>query len=169
LIAKAIYRFSKQRILVVCYTNHALDQCLEDLLKVIIPAEDIVRLGSAAKSSTRTQSLVLSAQQNNFRLTGEDWGVINLGQREASDQADQLREAFSNYHAKSASRSDLMEYLEFQAETPEFYEAFVLPDENDGMFRVGKGGKAMDRFYLLDRWARGWTLDSTPARRPNSH
>jgi len=156
LIAKAIYRFSSQKILVVCYTNHALDQFLEDLLKVDIPADRIVRLGSAAKSSTTTQPLVLSAQQSDFRLTKDDWSVINLRQSEASEQADRLRDAFSNYQAKAMSKSDLMEYLEFDSENPEFYEAFMLPDETDGMVRVGKRGKAMDRFYLIDRWVRGW-------------
>ena len=156
LIAKAVYRFSSQRILVLCYTNHALDQFLEDLLKVGIPSDSIVRLGSTAKSSTATQPLVLSAQQSDFRLTKDDWDVINLRQGEASEQADRLRNAFSDYQAKAVSKSDLLDYLEFDSETPEFYEAFVLPDETNGMARVGKKGKAMDRFYLIDCWARGW-------------
>jgi len=131
LIAKAIYRFSSQKILVVCYTNHALDQFLEDLLKVGIPGDSIVRLGSAAKSSTATQPLVLSAQQSDFRLTKDDWDIINLRQSEASEQADRLRNAFSNYQAKAVSKSDLLDYLEFDSETPEFYEAFMLPDETN--------------------------------------
>ena len=155
LIAKAIYRYSSQKILVVCYTNHALDQFLEDLLKVDIPADSIVRLGSAAKSSITTQPLVLLAQQSNFRLTKDHWDIINLRKSEASEQADRLRDAFSNYQAKALSKSDLMEYLEFDLENPEFYEAFVLPDETDGMVRVGKKGRAIDKYYLIDRWARG--------------
>jgi len=169
LIAKAIYRFSSQKILVVCYTNHALDQFLEDLLKVGIPGDSIVRLGSAAKSSTTTQPLVLSAQNSDFRLTKDDWDIINLRQSEASEQADRLHNAFSNYQAKAVSKSDLLDYLEFDSETPEFYEAFMLPDETDGMVRVGKKGKAMDRFYLIDRWARGWdagTYSGTQAEFP---
>jgi len=169
LIAKAIYRFSSQKILVVCYTNHALDQFLEDLLKVGIPGDSIVRLGSAAKSSTTTQPLVLSAQNSDFRLTKDDWDIINLRQSEASEQADRLHNAFSNYQAKAVSKSDLLDYLEFESETPEFYEAFMLPDETDGMVRVGKKGKAMDRFYLIDRWARGWdagTYSGTQAEFP---
>ena len=156
LIAKAVYRFSSQKILVVCYTNHALDQFLEDLLKVGIPGNDIVRLGSAAKSSTATQPLILSAQRNDFRLTKDDWDIINLRKSEASEQADRLRDAFSNYQAKAVSKSDLLDYLEFNSETPEFNDAFMLPNETNGMERVGKKGKAMDRFYLIDRWIRGW-------------
>ncbi|KAL8855410.1 MAG: hypothetical protein Q9178_007948 [Gyalolechia marmorata] len=156
LIAKAIYRFSSQRILVVCYTNHALDQFLEDLLKVGIPGDSIVRLGSAAKPSTATQPLVLSAQQSDFRLTRDDSDTINLRQSEASEQADRLRNAFSNYQAKAVSKSDLLDYLELDSETREFSEAFILPNETNGMVRFDKKAKAMDRFYLVNRWARGW-------------
>ncbi|KAL2044224.1 hypothetical protein N7G274_002929 [Stereocaulon virgatum] len=163
LIAKAIYRFSSQNILVVCYTNHALDQFLEDLLKVGIPHGSIVRLGSAGKSSTATQPLVLSAQQSNFRLKKDDWDIINLRQSEASKQADGLRNAFSNYQAKAVSKSDLLDYLEFDSETPEFFEAFILPDETNDMVKIGKKGKAVDRFYLIDRWARGWDAGSYSA------
>lgn len=41
--------YTSQTIFVVCYTNHALDQFLEDLIGVGIPREDIVRFGSRAK------------------------------------------------------------------------------------------------------------------------
>ncbi|PCH37262.1 hypothetical protein WOLCODRAFT_34503, partial [Wolfiporia cocos MD-104 SS10] len=37
LLAKILYDFTQNTILVVCYTNHALDQFLEDLLKSGIP------------------------------------------------------------------------------------------------------------------------------------
>lgn len=125
-------------------------------MKVGIPSDSIVRLGSPAKSSTKTKPLVLSAQDGDFRLTHDDWSIINVWKSEASEQADLLREAFSRYHAKAVSKSDLMDFLEFESDNPEFYEAFMLPDETDGMVRVGKKGKAVDRFYLIDRWARGW-------------
>ncbi len=49
------------------------------------------------------------------------------------------------------SKSDLLDYLEFDSETPEFYEAFILPDETNNMIRVGKKDKAIDRFYLINR------------------
>ena len=48
-----------------------------------------------------------------------------------------------------------MQYLEFSMEAPEFFEAFILPDETDGMVKIGKKGKAVDKYYLIDRWARG--------------
>ena len=87
LIVKALYRFSTQKILVVCYTNHALDQFLEDLLNVGILADSIIRLGSVAKSSAKVQPLSLSAQKSDFKMTRDDWGVVNLRQTESSEQA----------------------------------------------------------------------------------
>ncbi|KAI6121074.1 hypothetical protein F5141DRAFT_1200869 [Pisolithus sp. B1] len=41
LLAKALHMYTRQTILVVCYTNHALDQFLEDLIDIGIPREDI--------------------------------------------------------------------------------------------------------------------------------
>jgi hypothetical protein len=147
--------FSTKKILVVCYTNHALDQFLEDIMGIGIPARDIVRLGSSAKSSPKTQSLVLSSQSNDFRLGGFDWDIVNKRKAEAKDRANELQDAFTNYMAKSVSKRDLLEYLEFSSEDRMFYHAFLLPVEATGMTRVGRKGKQMDEFYLLDRWAHG--------------
>ncbi|MCJ1382149.1 hypothetical protein MMC17_005261 [Xylographa soralifera] len=155
LIGKAIYIHTSQKMLIVCYTNHALDQFLEDLLDVGIPTEDIVRLGAATKSSPRIQSLLLSAQQSNYNLKAPEWAIINKRKLDAAQETTRLRNAFQDYHASSASKADIMGYLEFDSENPDFYDAFLLPDDVDGMERVGKGGKAVNKYYLLDRWARG--------------
>jgi Rad3-related DNA helicase len=56
LLAKAFHDHTKSKILVMCYTNHALDQFLEDLLDIGIDRSAIVRLG--AKSTQRTNRLV---------------------------------------------------------------------------------------------------------------
>ena len=139
----------------VCYTNHALDQFLEDLLKIDIPAESIVRLGSAAKSTATTQSLTLSNQNIDFKLKKDDWNLINRRKLEAAEEAIRLRDAFSEYNAKAVSKSALMEYLEFDPDNLQFYDAFILPDDGDGMVKIGQKGKAIDKFYLLERWCRG--------------
>jgi hypothetical protein len=45
----------------------------------------------------------------------------------------------------------VIEYLEFLPEGLPFYEAFTVPKPTeDGMTRVGRRGKAVDPFYLLD-------------------
>ena len=55
LISKSIYISSEEIILIVYYTDHALDQCLEYLLKMGVPAESIVHLGSTQKATIKTK------------------------------------------------------------------------------------------------------------------
>ncbi len=55
----------------------------------------------------------------------------------------------------NAIKSDIIEHLEFKMDGPPFFEAFHVPKEENNMVRVGKRGKAVDPFYLLDRWYRG--------------
>ena len=131
-----------------------MDQFLEDLLDVNIAAKDIVRLGSNTKSSTKTQHLVLSAQQSNFKLNRDHWSVINSRKATMVEERDRLIDSFTHYHAKHVSRSDLMQHIEFGTDDPPFYDALTLPKESNGMVMVGKKGKVVDEFYLLDRWGR---------------
>ena len=58
---KYLYKYSSQKFMVISYTNHALDQFLEELQDVGIPNEDMVRLGS--KSTARTAPLLLVNQK----------------------------------------------------------------------------------------------------------
>ena len=100
--------------------------------------------------------MVLSGQSNDFKLRKDDWDIVNKRRAEAKDLANELQDAFTNYMASAVSKRDLLEYLEFSSEDSMFYNAFLLPFEAAGMTRVGRKGKQMDEFYLLDRWARGF-------------
>lgn len=153
LIAKAIYSFSTETILVVCYTHHALDQFLEDLLNFDIPGFDIVRLGSTKKATPRTKLLSLHDKRGAVRFTRYQHEMINESKVDVSDASDSLRSAFSDFSQANFTRSEILQYLEFLSDGPRYFEAFDIPDE--GMTRVGKKGKAIDEFYLLDRWFRG--------------
>ena len=153
LIAKIILQFSEKTILVVTFTNHALDQFLEDLLDIGIPTEDMVRIGG--KSTQRTKALSLYEQVNTFKQSKASWKSIDELRSETNLLEGRLRTAFDRYKAASIQKSDIMEYLEFLSDGPPFYEAFSLPQALDGMTRVGKRGKSIDRFYLLNRWSNG--------------
>lgn len=171
LVAKAIHQLTKQKILVVCYTNHALDQFLEDLIDIGISREEMVRLGSARKSSSKIEPLVLSKQNNNFKLTRVDWEVIDSYKAEVKVWESRFQDAFREYAAESLSKQELMEHLEFMIEDPNsFHEALSVPEQEDGMILVGNKGKAVDKYYLLNRWAQGkdagifleWSQDTFP-------
>ena len=75
LLAKALHDETEEKIVVLCYTNHALDQFLEDLLDIGIPEDSMLRLGS--KSSTRTKSLGLYEQQTAYKTSGVSWAIID--------------------------------------------------------------------------------------------
>jgi hypothetical protein len=155
LMAKAIYIFSSEIILVVCYTHHALNQFLEDLMKVGIPQDSIVRLGSQEKSSLLTKPLALSSCQSNFRLGRDHYNIINKAQNSRAIKESLLKKAYGPYAAESVSKLELMQHLEFDHDHPEYYGAFTIPEETDGMTRVGRKGKKTKKSYLLDRWAGG--------------
>ncbi|KAF4638063.1 hypothetical protein G7Y89_g15 [Cudoniella acicularis] len=153
LVAKVLHDSTSQVILVVCFTNHALDQFLEDLLDIGIPSDDMVRLGG--KSTERTKPLALR-EQTSVRLSNTHWSEIDKLKGRLSMHETRLRETFGRYQSVSLQKSHLMEYLEFLSDDVPYFEALSMPeDDGDGMTRVGKQGKVMGPFYLLDRWING--------------
>lgn len=141
------------RILVITYTNHALDQFLEDLLRLGIDENLMVRLGS--KSTTRTSSLRLCNQRYEYRRTKESWAVIDNLKEEAMEYSEELEEAFAEYLRAQPSFDIIQEYLEFSEDEGRFFEGFIVPTENDGYSKVGKKGKTVRPDYLYDRWRAG--------------
>ncbi|KAK0634459.1 P-loop containing nucleoside triphosphate hydrolase protein [Bombardia bombarda] len=152
-IAKCLYH-GKQRILVISYTNHALDQFLEDLIDVGIESKKMVRIGSKAKSTIRTSPLLLSAQTGNYKRSKEAWNMINRLKGDASGSADELEKAFKAYRQFHIQWDDISEYLEFSEE--QFYEALHVPDDNsDNWHLAGTRGKRIKPEYLFQRWIKG--------------
>ncbi|KAG8749048.1 hypothetical protein FRC14_001737 [Serendipita sp. 396] len=155
LLAKSLQSFAEQKILVVCYTNHALDQFLEDLMDIGIPESDMVRLGG--KSSDRTKCLTLQQHPNlRGRLSRNDWTRINLLQEKTRQLDQSLRTAADHYYQASIKDSEIMVYLEFDQSNEEYFDAFSVPKASEkGMKTVGRGGKSISEFYLLNRWSIG--------------
>ncbi|KAK7025285.1 P-loop containing nucleoside triphosphate hydrolase protein [Favolaschia claudopus] len=146
LLAKVLHT-AERAILVVCYTNHALDQFLEDLLDIGVPAEDMVRLGG--KSTTRTEPLLISKQRRGANMGHMDWNAVNSTEMSAARWLQKLKENLQTFATKFP---DLLEHIEF--EEPDLYEALSVPSD-DEMTVVGRDGKEIDRSYLLDRWSEG--------------
>ncbi|KAG6371175.1 P-loop containing nucleoside triphosphate hydrolase protein [Boletus reticuloceps] len=148
LLAKAIHDETTQTILVVCYTNHALDQFLGDLLEYDIPSESIVRLGGRSNNSMEHLSL---HNQPRGRVR-YDWDEIDELKCVASCYEDKLETHFRTL--LDIDDWNLITYLELKH--PEFSEAFHVPWETqDGMMRVGRNGQVIDKGYLFSRWIRG--------------
>ena len=149
ILAKAIHDKTSKTVLVVCYTNHALDQFLGDLLKYNIPPESIVRLGGRANQSMEHLSLHRQPR-GRFRC---DWNEIDKHKRSASSHEYRLETHFETLLDINEDKT-LISHLQFQH--GDLFEAFRVPVEmEDGMTLVGPNGKAIDDGYLFSRWIRG--------------
>jgi len=124
-------------------------------LNLGIPGTDIVRLGSPKKATARTQLLALNQVRTGTKLTREQYDMLTSKKSVVSTYGDHLQQAFASFQQTSVSKLEILEYLEFQPGSPQYFEAFEVPEENDNMTRVGRKGRAVDPFYLLDRWCRG--------------
>ncbi|KAH6848029.1 P-loop containing nucleoside triphosphate hydrolase protein [Chaetomium sp. MPI-CAGE-AT-0009] len=143
------------RILVLSYTNHALDQFLEDLLKAGIPADAMVRIGSKAKCTPQTARLLLSEQRAQVRRSAKAWEIINLLKHEAENVGTKLKEAFQRVATFSPKWDDIEEYLEFEDGGHAFLDALRVPAQSNGWAQAGKRGKAIGPDYLFLQWIRG--------------
>ena len=150
LLVKAFHKLTSYRIVVCCYTNHALDQFLEDLLKQGIPESHMVRLGS--KPSPGTTNMALSTQTAGYRFGASDWEHINGMRSSLGLQAGVLQHAFSEY-LKPLKPSRLLNYLE--SKYPTHFKALSVPPSDDDMILVGESGRAIGHTYLLSRWLSG--------------
>lgn len=152
LLAKALHDFSDQTILVVCYTNHALDQFLTDLLKIGIPESNIVRLGGRANSAVSQLSLNKQAKEKYVRSNAE-WTIVENLRSRAEFLRGELENRSRSFLADNVSFEDILTYTEF--EDSSYFDAFQVPESTDGMIRVGKNGEAVDATYLISEWSRG--------------
>lgn len=141
---------TSKTILVVCYTNHALDDILGSLLDIGIPTDAMVRLGG--KSSSKTEPLLVR-NQNRAHRTQDQWTMINGYKQSAENLSGKLEDTFNDYKSFKLRLPDMLDYLEF--EYPSFYTAFKVPDPEDGMVRVGAKGQKISPDYLLQRWQHG--------------
>ena len=167
-LAKAFHDYTQETILVITYTNHALDQFLEHFLDIGIPSKNIVRLGS--KSTPRTASLNLSEQKANHKNSQSVWHVINDLGSDLTKLQSNLIQTFKGYSSFSPRWKDVMEYLEFSAEYSSFSEALKTPeDEEDGMIIVDSQGKSVGPDYLYGRWRSGFNAGVFANNIPPEH
>jgi replication-associated recombination protein RarA len=152
LIAKILHDQTNETMLILTYTNHALDQFLEDIQKAGIPASSIVRLGS--KSNANTRALSIREQPNNYKMARQTWTMIQDQKTEAESYHDALVTRMSSFASTRLSEQVLLDFLEFSNDS-EYFDAFVVPNNEDGMTVMGKNNKGIDKYYLAKRWIKG--------------
>ncbi|KAG2354583.1 P-loop containing nucleoside triphosphate hydrolase protein [Suillus spraguei] len=154
LLAKALHNFTSQTILVVCYTNHALDQFLDDLLKIGIPDDHMVRLGGRAKPQLAHLNLFSPNQRTSQPpRTKADWTMIDEFKNRLRFLCNRLDNSVVEFMRNRIRYEDILTHIEFEDES--YFEAFRVPKSNDDMAIVGRGGREIDPTYLIALWERG--------------
>jgi len=113
----------------------------------------MVRLGS--KSTARTESLNISKQSSSFKRSQASWDIINNSKIAAEMKKSTVSRLIDEYRNSPVSKKELLEYLEFVDDEAHFYPALSVPENDDGMIPVGRDGKKIPYYYLLDRWTAG--------------
>ncbi|KAF1943538.1 P-loop containing nucleoside triphosphate hydrolase protein [Clathrospora elynae] len=152
LIAKILHDHTRQTILVLTYTNHALDQYLVDIQNAGIPASSIVRLGSKPSANTRVLSIL--EQPNNYKMSPRTYSMIQDQQLQAESYHEALNAKMARFDSVQLNDQALLDYLELSDDS-EYFDAFVVPDSDDGMKTVGKNNKQISKYYLVKRWLKG--------------
>lgn len=155
LTAKILLEDPGKRILVLSFTNHALDQFLEDLMNIGISQESMTRLGSKFNDATQSLSFEQQLRSSKTHRGIDPRHKIAAVKTELAELRDQLENASKNLMRGKPSFSDLMEYLEFSDEYRTFHEAFKLPEQEEGFNLAGKNQKKMAPDFLYERWSRG--------------
>ena len=148
LCAKVLLSQPDVKILVNCYTNHALDQFLEDLMGVGISEDEVVRIGGKSTPRTAPLSLQVLGREVGYKLTKWDWREIDELRTKRAIFIQVLQRA---YHACKVGYKEIMQYLEDQHQ--EYASAFSVPEFKDGT----TNGKAppLNPYYLLGQWYSG--------------
>ena len=120
-------------------------------MKIGIPSSSIVRLGG--KATAATEPLQLEKQRTSHRMTQQDFMSIDEIKKLREQNCTQLQKTFDVYRVANVQNPQLLEHLEF--EDPEYFVAFSIPKAHDGRKLIGKNGKPVHDFYLLDQWIKG--------------
>jgi len=150
LAAKLIHKYTEHVILVLCFTNHALDQFLEDLMDIGIPQDCMVRLGG--KSTARTDSITLRGLSRQAKYKHQHWAQINHAEDLITAEEYKLKSLTKRYQNRMTSH-ELLRFLSFEGAP--YCDCFVVPKTSNGEIRIGKKGKKLSSDYLLDRWRKG--------------
>ncbi|KAG9247288.1 P-loop containing nucleoside triphosphate hydrolase protein [Calycina marina] len=135
-LVKTILRQTDLKVLVISFKNHALDDCMEKLLDLGVEADVMVRLGSRAKSTARTEQLLLDRRQHT--QSRETWNVINQIQPRVKEVSEEMQKSFLRFGNFSVSWKDIQEYL-----------------ETGGWNCVSKKDRKVQEDYLFKQWKAG--------------
>jgi hypothetical protein len=150
LIAQIIRDNSDESILCVCYTNHALDQFLEHMLKR--GENRLVRIGGRTKSEhlKKFELKALSMKERSLSVSGAE---------------KRMRSVAAQMHQCKDEITELLQTLQMPLEWVHARDVIEATDSNlvvnfkitqfDGFSVVGRNNTNIDEQYLFSAWKRG--------------
>lgn len=128
----------------VCYTNHALDSFLEDLLGKGIT--DLVRIGGGSKNAKLDPYQLRSRQAQGFdRAQNRQFAILKEALEESQAQIDQIQRT-SGLNSKPDKRA-VVAWLE--DEDLEAFQELQMPEGGDGGTVVGRRVRGCGGFRLI--------------------
>lgn len=140
LLAQAILSSTSEKILCVCYTNHALDSFLEDMLGKGIT--DIVRIGGGSKNSRLDPYQLRNRQASGFdRVQNRQFAHLKGALEESQGKIDTAQRA-----SRLNSKPDKMEVVAWlEDEDAEAFRELQMPDGLGGAGDTVVGKKVHKR------------------------
>ncbi|KAL7957161.1 P-loop containing nucleoside triphosphate hydrolase protein [Trichoderma compactum] len=156
IIAKVLIELTAYRILVLSYTNHALDQFLEDLMDIGIDESNMVRIGSKATARTdalRIDNLSKIPQgRSNFDIRP----MLNATRGEQLQTVTRLDDLIQSLKSQ-VPLQEILDMLEFSDTGMAYWGAFQVPD---GEQIAGKNNKPLQPVDVFGHWLNGRKLSS---------
>ncbi|OPB41385.1 hypothetical protein A0O28_0081030 [Trichoderma guizhouense] len=156
IIAKVLMELTEYRILVLSYTNHALDQFLEDLMDIGIDENNMVRIGSKATARTDALRIDTLSRIPQGRSSLDIRPMLNATRSEQLDTATRLDNLLQSLKSQ-VPLQEILDMLEFSDSGMRYWSAFQVPD---GDQIAGKKNKALKPVDVFDRWLNGKNLGS---------
>jgi hypothetical protein len=159
LLAKMIHDHTDQKVLCVCYTNHALDQFLENLINIGVPEKNIVRIGVESKISEKLKSMSLrTLTRGPSTLMKRDFVIRDRCLSQKKDLEGELKTAFDDFckcYDDSFGQSwDDVDYYLWDTYFS-CAKAFQIPKSEDGFSFAGKKRKELKSNDLWNEWLKG--------------
>eukprot|EP00980_Cylindrotheca_fusiformis_P004952 scaffold1051_cov119-Cylindrotheca_fusiformis.AAC.27 len=155
LIAQIILDNTAEKILCVCYTNHALDQFLEHLIEA--GKTNVVRLGSRTKSETlekyQLRSLAMAKGRNKQDDSSRVLKSIDAQRHKIRSRLGELLEIIKSPVDWTSPEGGIESVL--LDEYPDFYEHLSIPIQADGFETVGRKGRKLKKDHLWQEWKKG--------------
>ena len=170
-MVKAMLQFEKKspnsdrslRILCLCYTNHALDSFLLDLIEAGIPSHLFIRLGSSPKINAKIKDRCLGEVNNSINT---DFGRQERASYAAiKNESEQLEPRFNEVFNDITKNAIWGKSVSWWEKISEWMEEHYHEEhdqlrilsfmDDDGFVRTGKKGKSLRKNYLWERWFTG--------------